>query len=32
MEQIRLGLKQELDVKIYAKPEFDYEKMREIRE
>ena len=31
MEQIRLGLQKNLDVSIYAKPEFDEYQMREIR-
>ena len=29
--QIKLGLEENLDVSIYAKSEFDSEKMREIR-
>ena len=32
MTQIRWGMNQELDVSIYAKPEYSYEKMRKIRE
>ena len=31
MEQIRLGLKNNIDVLIYAKKEFDFWKMEEIR-
>ena len=31
MEQIRLGLKDNLDVSKYAKLEFDWEKMDKIR-
>ena len=30
-EEILQGLKENLDVSIYAKPEFDWEQMREIR-
>ena len=31
MQEIRLGLEKELDVSIYAKPEFRYGQMQEIR-
>ena len=31
MEEIRLGLEENIDVSIYAKPEFDWTKMRKIR-
>ena len=31
MEQIRLGLKQNLDISVYAKTDFDEEQMHEIR-
>ena len=30
MEQIRLGLEQGLDASNYAKPEFNFEQMRQI--
>ena len=30
-EEIRLGLEENIDVSIYAKPEFDWTKMRKIR-
>ena len=32
MAQIRWGMSQELDVSIYAKPEYNFCEMREIRE
>ena len=31
MEQIRLGLKDNLDVSVYANPEFDWDQMKQIR-
>ena len=31
MEQIRLGLKEDLDVSIYAKSEYSWEQMKKIR-
>lgn len=31
MHLIRIGLEKGLDVSVYAKPEFDWKKMREIR-
>ncbi len=31
MEQIRLGLEENVDVSVYAKPKFNWEQMQEIR-
>ena len=32
MEQIRWGLQSKVDISVYAKPEYTWQQMREIRE